>query len=240
VILHRKLLAEGLGTALLLAAIVGSGIMGERLAQGNVAITLLVNSLATGAMLFVLISLFAPISGAHLNPAVTLVEWMRRRITARDGLLYIAIQIVGAYAGVAAANTMFDLPIFFAATHVRTGMAQWWSEFIAAFGLLLTILLGGRLAPRRVAALVACYVTAAYWFTASTSFANPAVTMARAASDTFSGIRPSDTHAFIGAQLLGALAAAFLSRWLMSPLAAVAALAGEAPRSASEPRNDEE
>lgn len=190
--------------------------MGERLAQGNAAITLLANSLATGAMLFVLISLFTPISGAHFNPAVTLVEWMYRRLTMRDALLYIAVQIAGAYAGVAVANTMFELPVFFVSTHVRTGMAQWWSEFVAAFGLVLTILLGRRLAPRAVAAMVASYITAAYWFTASTSFANPAVTMARAATDTFSGIRPSDVPGFLVAQLAGAAAASFLCRWLIS------------------------
>lgn len=187
--------------------------MGERLAQGNAAVALLGNSLATGAILFVLISLFAPVSGAHFNPAVTLVEWISRRMTMRDALFYMAVQIVGAYAGVAAAHTMFELPALFASTQVRTGAGQWCSEFIAAFGLLLTILLGNRTSPQRVALLVACYITAAYWFTASTSFANPAVTMARAATDTFSGIRPADVAGFILAQLAGAGAATFMLRW---------------------------
>jgi glycerol uptake facilitator-like aquaporin len=185
--------------------------MGERLAQGNPAITLLANSLATGAILFVLISLFAPVSGAHFNPAVTLVEWLQRRISTRVGLFYIAAQLAGAYLGVAAAHAMFDLPLFFASTHARTGVAQWWSEFVAAFGLLLTILLGNRFAQDRIALLVASYVTAAYWFTASTSFANPAVTLARTATDTFSGIRPADAFAFIVAQLAGAGAAMSLT-----------------------------
>lgn len=207
-----RLLAEGLGTALLLAAIVGSGIMGERLAQGNTAIALLANSLATGAMLFVLISLFAPLSGAHFNPAVTLVEWIFRRITATDALLYVTAQVLGAYAGVAAAHAMFDLPLFFSSSHMRMGADQWWSEFLAAFGLLLTILLGNRSAPHRIPLLVACYITAAYWFTASTSFANPAVTAARAATDTFVGIRSSDVLAFVVAQCGGAVAALLLVR----------------------------
>lgn len=188
--------------------------MGERLAQGNAAVALLGNSLATGAVLFVLISLFAPVSGAHFNPAVTLVEWISRRMTMSDALLYMAVQIVGAYAGVATTHVMFDLPAFVASIHVRTGAGQWCSEFIATFGLLLTILLGNRTSPQRVALLVACYITAAYWFTASTSFANPAVTMARALTDTFSGIRPADVTGFILAQLAGAGAATFALRWL--------------------------
>lgn len=207
-----RLFAEGLGTALLLAAIVGSGVMGERLADGNAAVALLANSFATGAMLFVLISLFAPFSGAHFNPAVTLVERMRGRMPTRDALLYIAVQMIGAHVGVAAAHAMFDLPIFVASAHVRTGVGQWLSEFLAAFGLLLTVLLGSRCAPQHAALLIACFITAAYWFTASTSFANPAVTIARAASDTFVGIRPRDVFAFILAQLAGAGAAMLLVR----------------------------
>jgi len=213
--MRTRLLAEGLGTALLLATVVGSGIMGERLANGNAAVALLANALATGAMLFVLISLFAPLSGAHFNPAVTLVEWMNRSLGTKAALAYVGVQIAGAFLGVVIAHAMFDLPVLFASTHVRTGAAQWWSEFVATFGLVLTILLGNRFTPQRTTMLVACYISAAYWFTASTSFANPVVTMARAATDTFSGIRPADVLQFVLAQLAGAIAALLWVRFML-------------------------
>jgi glycerol uptake facilitator-like aquaporin len=214
--LGRRLAAEALGTALLLATVIGSGIMGERLAGGNVAIALLANSIATGAALYALILVFAPMSGAHLNPAVTLVMAIQRQLPARDACAYVAVQILGAFAGVAAAHAMFGEPLFFSSQHERTGAAQWWAEGVATFGLLAVILGSRRQSLPAVAAAVGAYITAAYWFTASTSFANPAVTLARAASDTFAGIRPLDAPAFILAQLAGALAAASIMRWLGS------------------------
>ena len=221
--LSRRLAAEGIGTAFLVAVVVGSGIMGERLAGGNVAIALLANSIATGCGLWVLITLFAPISGAHFNPAVTLAFATTGEISWRDVLPYVVTQIVAAYAGVAAAHLMFELPLFTASEHVRTGPSQWWSEVVATFGLLLTIWLGLRTRPQWVGGLVAVYITGAYWFTASTSFANPAVTMARAATNTFAGIRPADVPGFILAQFAGALLATLLARWLFrSPTASAA------------------
>ena len=219
--LARRLVAEGLGTALLLAAVVGSGIMGERLAQGNVAIALLANTLATGAALMVLISIFGPLSGAHFNPAVTLVEWLEKQLDRHTAIAYIGAQCLGAVLGVAATHLMFGEPLFSASQHARTGAAQWWSEFIATFGLLATILGISRHRPAFVPVAVGSYIAAAYWFTASTSFANPAVTVARSLTDTFSGIRPADAPAFIVSQLLGAIAAAAVFRWLF-----------QAPRSA--------
>jgi glycerol uptake facilitator-like aquaporin len=215
--LARRLTAEALGTALLLAVIVGSGIMGERLASGNDAIVLLANSLATGCGLYVLITILGPISGAHLNPAVSLSLAFAREFPWREVLPYVLIQVVAALAGVVAAHWMFELPAFAAATHIRTGPSQWWSEGVATFGLLLTILLAGRTRPALVPVLVAAYITAAYWFTASTSFANPAVTIARSMTDTFSGIHPADAYGFIAAQLVGALAATLFARWMMPP-----------------------
>jgi glycerol uptake facilitator-like aquaporin len=212
--LARRLVAEGLGTALLLAVVVGSGIMGERLAGGNVAIALLANSLATGAGLVALILMFGTISGAHFNPAVTLSEAWQGNLNKSEALPYIAVQIAGAFAGVAAAHLMFGEPLFSASAHARTGMAQWWSEFIATFGLLAVIIGCSRSRPSVTPFAVAGYITAAYWFTSSTSFANPAVTLARAASDTFAGIRPGDAPGFILAQLLGAAAATLLFCWL--------------------------
>ena len=221
--LTQRLVAEAIGTALLLATVVGSGIMGERLAGGNVAVALLANTLATGAALVALILTFGPISGAHFNPAVTLADASQGGIAWRDVPAYIAVQIVGAFAGVAAAHIMFEVPLFFASQHVRSGPAQAFSEFVATFGLLSVIWGCARLRSTAVPFAVAAYITAAYWFTASTSFANPAVTLARSASDTFAGIRPSDAPAFIAAQLLGAGCATILFRWLVPRLPEVAA-----------------
>ena len=210
----RRLVAEAVGTALLLAAVVGSGIMGERLAGGNVAVALLANTIATGAALVALILTFGPISGAHLNPAVTLADASRGGLAWSEVPLYISAQIAGAFAGVAAAHVMFETPLFFASRHVRSGPAQVFSEFVATFGLLAVIWGCVRLRADAVPFAVAAYITAAYWFTASTSFANPAVTLARSATDTFAGIRPADAPAFIVAQLLGAGAATALFGWL--------------------------
>jgi glycerol uptake facilitator-like aquaporin len=213
--LQRRLFAEWLGTAFLLATVVGSGIMAERLSGGNVAIALLANAIATGAVLCALILTFAETSGAHFNPAVTLAAALRRELSRKEALLYIAVQIIGAFCGVAAAHGMFGQSIFFASQHMRTGPAQWWSEFIATFGLLAVIIGCSRNRPDAVPFAVASYIVGAYWFTSSTSFANPAVTLARAASDTFSGIRPVDAPGFIAAQLVGAGAAAFAFSWLL-------------------------
>lgn len=212
--LPRRLVAEGLGTAFLLAVVVGSGIMAERLAGGNVAIALLANTLATGAGLVALILMFGPVSGAHFNPAVTLSQAWQKNMPASEALPYIAVQVAGAFAGVAAAHLMFDSPLLFASQHVRTGGAQWWSEFVATFGLVGVIIGCSRSRPAVTPFAVAAYITAAYWFTSSTSFANPAVTLARSASDTFAGIRPADAPGFIAAQLAGAAAATLLFNWL--------------------------
>jgi glycerol uptake facilitator-like aquaporin len=214
----RRAVAEALGTAFLLAAIVGSGIMGERLAGGNVAVALLANTLATGAALVALILTFGPISGAHFNPAVTLADASQGGLAWREVPLYIAGQIFGAFAGVAVAHLMFGEPLFFASRHVRAGNSQLFSEFIATFGLLSVIWGCGRLRSSAAPFAVGAYITGAYWFTSSTSFANPAVTLARAVSDTFSGIRPSDVPGFIAAQLAGATAATLLFRWLVPSL----------------------
>ena len=213
---RQRLAAEALGSALLLAAVVGSGIMGERLAGGNVAVALLANTLVTGAMLFVLITIFDTISGAHFNPAVSAVAAIQRDITWKMCAAYVVAQVAGALIGVAAAHLMFELPVAQVSVRHRSGAAQLFSEFVATFGLISTIAATVRLAPARVAAAVACYIAAAYWFTASTSFANPAVTLARSLSDTFVGIRPSDTPAFILAQLSGALVAMLFMSWLLS------------------------
>lgn len=222
----RRLVSEGLGTALLLAVVIGSGIMGERLAGGNVAIALLANAIATGAGLVALILMFGTISGAHFNPAVTLSEAWQKNLPAADVLPYIAVQVIGAFAGVAAAHGMFGEPVFFASGHVRTGAAQWWSEFVATFGLLAVIISCSRSRPASTPFAVALYITAAYWFTSSTSFANPAVTLARAASNTFAGIRPADAPGFIAAQLLGAAAATGLFCWLYPAAPKDATVAG--------------
>lgn len=221
--LLRRLVAEGLGSALLLATVVGSGIMGEKLAGGNVAIALLANTLATGAGLVALILTFGPISGAHFNPAVTLADASQGGLPWRDVPGYLLAQVVGAFAGVAVAHVMFKEPaLFFASRHERSGMAQLVSEFVATFGLLSVIWGCVRRRPDAVPFAVGAYITAAYWFTSSTSFANPAVTLARAASDTFSGIRPADAAGFIVAQLLGAAASTALFLWLVPSLPAVA------------------
>jgi glycerol uptake facilitator-like aquaporin len=203
-----------MGTALLLAAVVGSGIMADRLSGGDAALALLANSLATGAGLFALILSFASISGAHFNPAVTLSEAWRGAIPWRDVTPYLIGQICGAFIGVAMANTMFGETLLKPSSHIRSGTPQLLSEFVAAFGLLLVIRGSSRLGAFGTAAAVAAYITAAYWFTASTSFANPAVTLGRAFTDTFTGIRPADAPGFVAAQLLGAGAATFASRWL--------------------------
>jgi glycerol uptake facilitator-like aquaporin len=216
--LGRRAVAEAVGTGLLLATVIGSGVMGERLAGGNVAVALLANTLATGAALVALILTFGPISGAHFNPAVTLADAWQGGIGWRDVLPYIGAQMVGAFAGVAAAHVMFELPLYFASQRARAGSAQMFSEFVATFGLLAVIWGCVRARPSMVPFAVAAYITAAYWFTASTSFANPAVTLARAASDTFAGIRPSDAPGFIVAQLFGAAAATSLFRWLVPAL----------------------
>lgn len=212
----QRLAAEALGTGLLLATVIGSGIMGERLAGGNVALALLGNTLATGAMLVVLITMFGPISGAHFNPAVTAVFAIRGEIAPRDAGGYLVAQVAGGILGVLVAHGMFEENILQISTKARTGPAQWLSEAVAAFGLVLTILLTLRANPAAVATSVGLYITAAYWFTASTSFANPAVTVARALSDTFAGIRAADVTPFIIAQLVGAASASVVSRWLIA------------------------
>jgi glycerol uptake facilitator-like aquaporin len=219
----RRVVAEGIGTALLLAAVVGSGIMGERLAGGNVAIALLANTLSTGAALVALILTFGPISGAQLNPAVTLAVAAEGGLPWREVPGYLAGQVCGAFLGVAVADLMFDLPVFALSQHIRHGPSQLLSEFVATFGLLTVIWGCVRLRSSIVIGFaVGAYITAAYWFTASTSFANPAVTMARALTDTFSGIRPADVPGFVIAQLAGAAAATGLFRWLVPALPAVA------------------
>jgi glycerol uptake facilitator-like aquaporin len=215
----RRLVAEALGTALLLAAVVGSGIMGERLSGGNVAIALLANTVATGAALVALILTLGPVSGAHLNPSVTLAEALHRALPWREAAMYVTVQLAGAFAGVAAAHFMFGEALFTASLHVRSGGAQVFSEFVATFGLLSVICGCSRVRPSAVPFAVGAYITAAYWFTASTSFANPAVTLARCATNTFAGIRPADTPGFIAAQLTGAAVATLLFRWLAPAVA---------------------
>lgn len=212
--LSRRMTAEFTATAMLLAAVVGSGIMGERLAGGNAAVALLANTLATGAALVALIVTFGPISGAHMNPAVTLADAWQRGLPWREVPAYLGAQTAGAFVGVAVAHLMFGLPLFFASHHARAGTRQAFSEFIATFGLVAVIWGCLRFRSAMVPFAVAAYIMAAYWFTASTSFANPAVTLARSASDTFAGIRPADTPGFIIAQVFGAAAATVLFRWL--------------------------
>jgi glycerol uptake facilitator-like aquaporin len=212
--LPQRLVAEALGTAFLLATVIGSGIMAQRLSGGNLALALLGNTLPTGAILVVLILIVGPVSGAHFNPAVSLAFALRRELAWNAAALYIAAQVLGALAGVWAAHLMFELPLVQFSTTARSGPGQWFAEAVATFGLLLTIfgcLAGARTA---IAYAVGLYITAAYWFTASTSFANPAVTIARSLSDTFAGIAPGGVAAFIAAQLTGALAASLLARWL--------------------------
>lgn len=221
--LTRRLSAEAVGTAFLLAAVVGSGIMGERLAGGSVGLALLANSMATGGALVALILCFGPISGAHFNPAVTLAAASQGGLPWRELPWYVAAQVIGAVGGVLAAHLMFELPYFTASLHARTGGAQWWSEFVATFGLLSVIWGCVRHRETAVPFAVAAYIVGAYWFTASTSFANPAVTLARALTDSFAGIRPADAAPFIAAQLAGALAATYFWRWLSPAVPAQAA-----------------
>jgi len=204
---RRAVFAEGLGSLLLFATVIGSGIMAERLAGGNVAIALLGNTLATGAILFVLVTMLAPVSGAHMNPAVTLVMRLRRRIGTGTAIAYAAAQLIGGILGVWLAHLMFDVPILQLSARIRSGPGQWAGEAVATFGLILTILGTARMRPDHVPASVALYIAAAYWFTSSTSFANPAITVARSLSDSFAGIAPVCVPAFIAAQLAGAVAA---------------------------------
>jgi glycerol uptake facilitator-like aquaporin len=212
--LFRRMVAEFLGTGFLVAAVVGSGIMGERLAGGNVAIALLANTIATGAALAPLILAFLPISGAHLNPVVSMAEALRGGITWKEAVLYVVAQFSGGIAGTACANIMFALPAFSISHHARTGAPLWFSEFVATFGLLLVIRIVARFTPSWLPVAVAAYIVAAYWFTASTSFANPAVAIARSLSDTFAGIRPVDVPAFLAAQLAGGFSAVMVADWL--------------------------
>jgi glycerol uptake facilitator-like aquaporin len=211
---ERALAAEALGSFFLFATVIGSGIMAERLAGGNVAVALLGNTMATGAMLFVLIAMLGPLSGAHFNPAVSLVMWRRGELTAPQLAGYVGVQLVFGIAGASAAHLMFDLPILQLSHKMRAGIGQWTGEFIATFGLVLTILGTVRHRPQAVPASVALYIVAAYWFTSSTSFANPAITIARSLTDSFAGIAPVDVPGFIIAQLFGAGAAAWLGTLL--------------------------
>jgi glycerol uptake facilitator-like aquaporin len=228
--LRRRAASEALGTAFLLAVVIGSGIMGERLSGGNVAIALLANTLATGAGLVALILTFGSISGAHFNPAVTLADATQGGLSWRDVPVYVLAQIGGAFLGVAVAHVMFGEPVFSASTHARDGVAQLVSEFVATFGLSATIWGTVRTRPAAVPFAVGAYITSAYWFTSSTSFANPAVTLARAASNTFAGIRPADAPGFIAAQLVGAAAGTAVFSWLVPGLPKIAGRVVEARR----------
>lgn len=214
--LSRKLTAEFIGTAGLLAVVVGSGIMGERLAGGNVAIALIANSLATGCGLVILIYGLGPISGAHINPAVTLVESLGGRLAPGTAGLYILVQVLGGVSGVVLANLMFDLPAINVSEKLRSGSGQYLGEFVATFGLIAVIRLGVRFYPHLVGVLVATYITAAYWFTSSTSFANPAVTIARSLSNTFAGIAPDSVAMFLVSQLAGAVTGMIFCNWLLT------------------------
>ena len=214
-VLSRALAAEALGTCGLVATVVGSGIMSERLADGNAALALLGNTLPTGAMLIVLILVLGPVSGAHFNPAVSLVFALRGKLDRQRFVLYVGAQILGALAGVLTAHMMFGLPAVTLSSTVRTGAAQWWSEGVATFGLVGTILGTLRARPNAVALAVGLYITAAYWFTVSTSFANPAVTVGRALTDTFSGIAPAGVPGFVAAEIAGAVAASLVFGWLL-------------------------
>ena len=215
--LARRLAAEAVGSFLLFAGVIGSGIMAAQLSGGNVALALLANTVATGAILFVAIALLAPLSGAHFNPAVSLALAVRGALSPRDAAAYILAQLAGGLFGVLAVHAMFDLPLLQLSTHVRSGPGQWLAEAIATFGLLLTVIgVGGR-KPAEAGAVIALYIVAAYWFTASTSFANPAITIARSLSDSFAGIAPADVPAFIVAQLVGAALGALAGGWLFAP-----------------------
>lgn len=214
--LPRRLAAEFLGTSLLVCTVVGSGIMADKLSD-DVAVSLLGNTIPTGAILVVLITILGPISGAHFNPAVTFAFWLKRQIALTEVVPYVALQILGGITGALVAHAMFDLPLLQTSTTVRTGSAQWIAEVVATFGLLATILGGLKFREDAIPWLVGLYITAAYWFTASTSFANPAVAISRSFTDTFSGIRPIDLPGFIGAELIGAAIAAYLIGWLLTP-----------------------
>ena len=230
----RRLVAELLGTGFLLATVVGSGIMGERLADGNVALALLANTIPTGAILVVLILMLGPVSGAHFNPAVTLSFYLQRAIGAREALGYVAAQVAGGIVGTWCAHLMFDEPLLMLSATARTGPGQWVGEIVATFGLVAAIIACVRLRPAAVAPAVGLYITAAYWFTSSTSFANPAVTVARSLSDTFAGIRPADAPAFIAAQCVGAILATWLIGWLVRPAARPARADVGAPAEAAD------
>lgn len=212
--LARRLAAEGLGSFFLFAAVIGSGVMAESLAGGNVAIALLANTIATGAILYVLIAMLGPISGAHFNPAVTLAFLLRREMSGREALLYTVAQVAGGVLGAWAVHLMFDLPILQFSTKARAGIGQWSGEFVATFGLVLVILVLLKHRAAAILAAVALYITSAYWFTSSTSFANPAITLVRSLSDTFSGIAPGDVPLFLLAQLAGSACAVAMARWL--------------------------
>jgi glycerol uptake facilitator-like aquaporin len=234
--LTRRLAAEALGTFFLVMAVVGSGIMAAALAGGNQAIALLCNTLPTGAVLFVIITIFVSVSGAHFNPAVTLVMLLRGEIKSGAAVAYVAVQIAGGCLGAIAAHLMFGLDPVQLGSTARTGTGQWIGEFIATFGLIATILGCVRFRPDALATAVGLYITSAYWFTSSTSFANPAVTVARALSDTFAGIAPEDAPGFIAAELLGALAAAYLFGWLFAPERTASAQSGEVSRKRPRPK----
>jgi glycerol uptake facilitator-like aquaporin len=216
--LGRAAAAEAIGTGLLLAVVVGSGIMGERLAQGNMAVALLANSIATGAGLYTLISILGPVSGAHFNPVVSGVSVWDGRLSGYHGIVYVLAQVSGAFAGVAAAHVMFGMPIVQVSAHVRPTLGEAFGEFIATFGLVLVIFLALRYRVEAIPILVAAFITSAYWFTSSTSFANPAVTFARAMTDTFAGISPRSVPLFIGGQIIGAATATLFGRWLLGPM----------------------
>jgi len=212
--LARAATAEAIGTALLLAIVVGSGIMGERLAQGNAAVALLANSLATGAGLYVLIGMFAPISGAHFNPVVSAISALQGKLGKRDCVVYVLAQLGGAFVGVLIAHAMFSLPLIEVSAHIRPTVGEGIGEIVATFGLMMVILLTAKYRPESIAFAVAAFITSAYWFTSSTSFANPAVTLARAMTNTFAGISPDSVPLFLAGQVLGALAALAVARWL--------------------------
>jgi glycerol uptake facilitator-like aquaporin len=220
--LSRRLTAEALGTGFLVAAIVGAGVAAENLSGGNAAIALLCDTIPVGAMLFVIITIFMPLSGAHFNPAVSFVMMLRGDLDLKTAAAYMAAQIIGGCLGTIAVHLMFDLPIFQYSAHMRHGWPQWFAEFVATFGLLMTILACARFKPDAMGAAVGLYITSAEWFAASTSFANPAVTVARALSDTYSGIAPGDVPAFLAAQFLGAVVGAGLLAWLLKGRAAAA------------------
>jgi glycerol uptake facilitator-like aquaporin len=220
--LSRAAAAEAIGTTLLLAIVVGSGIMGERLAQGNAAIALLANSIATGAGLYALIVILGPVSGAHFNPVVSGVSMWDGRLSGRHVVVYVSAQVSGAFTGVAAAHAMFGLPIVQISAHTRPTLGEGLGEVIATFGLVLVIALATRFRAEAIPMAVAAFITSAYWFTSSTSFANPAVTFARAMTDTFAGISPSSVPLFIGGQLLGGVTATLVARWLLGAKSATA------------------